>query len=140
MSATNMPDFELHPQLAADTLPVCSLPLCEVLLLNDANYPWLVLVPARANLRDFHDLSSDDMVTAGREISRASEALVGLLAPDKINVAALGNMVPQLHIHVIARFTDDAAWPSQIWGVVPAQEYESSALDTWLADLRRAFG
>jgi len=135
-----MPNFELHPQLAADSVPVCSWPLCEVLLLNDANYPWLVLVPARDGLRDFHDLSPDDMIAAGREISRASEALVELFAPDKINVAALGNMVPQLHIHVIARFTDDAAWPNPIWGVVPGEAYAPDALEARLADLRRAFG
>ncbi len=135
-----MPDFELHPQLAADTVPVATWPLCEVLLLNDANYPWLVLVPARPDLRDFHDLSPDDMVTAGREISRASEALVDLFAPDKVNVAALGNMVPQLHIHVVARFTTDAAWPNSIWGVVPAEAYGGDALDARCADLRRAFG
>lgn len=135
-----MPDFELHPQLAADTVSVAHWPLCEVLLLNDANYPWLVLVPARPDLRDFHDLSPDDMVAAGREISRASEALVDLFAPDKINVAALGNMVPQLHIHVVARFTTDAAWPNPIWGVVPPQAYAPDARDARRADLRRAFG
>ena len=135
-----MPDFELHPRLAADTVPVATWPLCEVLLLNDANYPWLVLVPARPDLRDFHELSPDDMVTAGREISRASEALVELFAPDKINVAALGNMVPQLHIHVVARHMHDAAWPNPIWGVVPAQAYEPDALADRVADLRRVFG
>lgn len=135
-----MPDFELHPQLAADTIPVATWPLCEVLLLNDANYPWLVLVPARPALRDFHELSPDDMVTVGREISRASTALVDLFAPDKINVAALGNMVPQLHIHVVARFTDDAAWPNPIWGVTPPLAYTPDALDARRADLRRAFG
>lgn len=133
-----MPEFELHPQLAADTVSVATWPLCEVLLLTDANYPWLVLVPARPDLRDFHELSPDDMVTAGREISRASEALVELFAPDKINVAALGNMVPQLHIHVVARFTDDAAWPNPIWGVAPALAYAPDALAGRLADLRRA--
>ena len=135
-----MHDFELHPQLAADTVSICSLRLCEVLLLNDSNFPWLVLVPARTDLRDLHHLSPDDMVTAGREISRASEVLVELFVPDKINVAALGNMVPQLHIHVVARFKDDAAWPNPIWGVVPAQAYVADELTTRLADLRRAVG
>ena len=135
-----MPDFELHPQLAADTVSVATWPLCEVLLLTDANYPWLVLVPVRPGLRDFHELSPDDMVTAGQEISRASEALEELFAPDKINVAALGNMVPQLHIHVVARFTDDAAWPNPIWGVAPPLAYAPDALDARLADLRRVFG
>lgn len=135
-----MSTFELHPQLAADTVSVATWPLCEVLLLNDANYPWLVLVPARADLRDFHDLSADDMVVAGEEISRASEALSTLFKPTKINVAALGNMVPQLHIHVIARFADDPAWPNPIWGIVPAEPYGTEALEKRLAVLRRAFG
>jgi diadenosine tetraphosphate (Ap4A) HIT family hydrolase len=134
-----MPYFELHPQLAADTVSVCAWPLCEVLLLNDANYPWLVLVPVRPDLRDFHDLSPDDMVTAGCEISRASEALASLFAADKINVAALGNMVPQLHIHVVARHTDDVAWPNPIWGAAPALPYTPDALDARLSDLRCVF-
>ncbi len=135
-----MAEFELHPQLAADTVPVATWPLCEVLLLNDANYPWLVLVPARTDLRDFHDLSPDDMVTAGHEISRASEALVKLFEPDKVNVAALGNMVAQLHIHVVARFTDDVAWPNPIWGVAPPLAYAPDARADRVTDLRRVFG
>ena len=134
-----MPEFELQPRLAADTVPVATWPLCEVLLLNDSNYPWLVLVPARADLRDFHDLAPDDMVTAGREISRASEAMVELFAPDKINVAALGNMVPQLHVHVIARFHDDGAWPGPVWGKLPPKPYDDAAMRATVAKLQNAF-
>jgi diadenosine tetraphosphate (Ap4A) HIT family hydrolase len=134
-----MSAFELHPQLAADTVAVATWPLCEVLLLNDANYPWLVLVPARPDLRDYHDLTADDMAVAGAEITRVSEALVALFAPTKINVAALGNMVPQLHIHVIARFADDPAWPNPIWGAVPTEPYGKEALDERVVALRRAF-
>ncbi|MDE0780462.1 MAG: HIT family protein [Alphaproteobacteria bacterium] len=132
--------FELHPQLAADTVPIVTWPLSEVLLINDANYPWLLLVPARDNLRDFDDLAPDDLRRASEETVRASKALKTAFAPDKINVGALGNMVPQLHIHVIARFIDDAAWPQPIWGVVPAQPYKADALEARLAVLRDAFG
>lgn len=135
-----MSAFELHPQLAADTVPVADWPLCQVLLINDATYPWLVLVPSKPDLRDFDDLSPDDMSLATGEITRASRALKALYGPAKINVAALGNMVPQLHIHVIARFEDDAAWPQPVWGVVPARTYDPDALLARLSELREAFG
>ena len=115
--------FELHPQLAADSYPLTTWPLCEVRVINDANYPWLVLIPRKPGLRDFDDLSPEDMVLAGEEIREASRALRQLYRPDKMNVAALGNQVPQLHIHVVARFEGDAAWPKPIWGVLPARPY-----------------
>lgn len=132
--------FQLHPQLAADTVPVANWPLCQVLLIKDANYPWLVLVPARDDLRDFDDLAPDDLQQASAEIVRASRALKTVFTPDKINVGALGNMVPQLHIHVIARFADDPAWPQPVWGVVPALPYTADALESRLTLLRDAFG
>ena len=133
-----MEEFELHPQLAADTVPVAEWPLCRVLLLNDASYPWLVLVPARPGLRDLHDLSPDDLAAATDEVVRASRALEALCSPDKLNVAALGNMVPQLHIHVIARFGNDPAWPKPVWGVIPAVPYGQDELDARLTALREA--
>jgi len=132
--------FQLHPQLAADTVPVANWPLCQVLLIKNANYPWLVLVPARDDLRDFDDLAPDDLQQASAEIVRASRALKTVFTPDKINVGALGNMVPQLHIHVIARFADDPAWPQPVWGVVPALPYSADALESRLTLLRDAFG
>jgi diadenosine tetraphosphate (Ap4A) HIT family hydrolase len=135
-----LPDmFELHPQLAADTVPVADWTLSRVLLINDATYPWLVLVPARTGLRNFDDLSPADMALASGEIVAASRALKSLYSPAKINVAALGNMVPQLHIHVIARFEDDAAWPKPVWGVAPAQPYAPDALSARLSELRETF-
>ena len=134
-----MPDFALDPTLARDTVPLEEWALCRVLLMNDARYPWLVLVPARAGLRDFHDLAPADMALATGEITRASKALQALFAPDKLNVAALGNMVPQLHIHVIARFKDDAAWPKPVWGVRPPEPYGEPALNERIDDLRGAF-
>ncbi len=132
--------FELHPQLAADTVEVARWPLCRVLLINDATYPWLVLVPERPGMRDLHELEGADMVQAMAEVTRASEALLRAFAPDKMNIAALGNQVPQLHIHVIARFTGDAAWPQPVWGVVPAAPYDATALAERLTILRREFG
>lgn len=133
-----MSGFELHSQLAADTMLVTDAPLCRVLLMNDANFPWLILVPRRAGLRDYHDLAPDDLASANAEIVRTSRALTALYTPDKINVAALGNMVPQLHIHVIARFSDDPAWPRPVWGVVPARAYAPEAMEARLDELRRA--
>lgn len=134
-----MTDFELHPQLVADTVSVATWPLCEVLLMDDANYPWLILVPRRAGLRDFHDLLPGDRVMAGEEIARASRALVALFDPVKMNVAALGNAVPQLHIHIVARYDSDPAWPGPIWGVVPAKPYDAAAREERMAALRGAF-
>ncbi len=131
--------FKLHPQLAADTIEVTNLDLCRVLLMNDATYPWLILVPERNGLKDLHDLEHADQSTCMMEIDRASRVLGDLHRPDKINVAALGNQVPQLHIHVIARFTSDAAWPNPVWGAGPAAAYAPNDLDRALAALRAGF-
>lgn len=132
-------EFHLHERLAADTLSLDRWPLCKVLLTKDATYPWLILVPRRVGLRDFDDLAPEDLNTAGREIVRASRALKAVFQPEKLNVAALGNQVPQLHIHVIARFIDDAAWPGPIWGVVPPRDYEATVFEARIAQLREAF-
>lgn len=135
----NASDFDLHPQLAADTIEVARWDCCRVLLMNDATYPWLILVPQRPDLRDLHDLAPADLALATAEIVRASQALERLFQPVKINVAALGNMVPQLHIHVIARFEEDPAWPQPVWGVAPAEPYGAGALAERLEALRGAF-
>jgi diadenosine tetraphosphate (Ap4A) HIT family hydrolase len=130
--------FTLHSQLAADTVEVTRGDCCRFLLMNDATYPWLILVPQRPALRDFHYLAEADMAATVAEIGTASRALQALFAPAKINVAALGNMVEQLHIHVIARQTGDAAWPKPVWGVVPARAYAPAALSLRVASLREA--
>ena len=114
----------LDPQLAADTVPVLDLPLCAVLLNDDANYPWLILVPRRAGVVELIDLSEDDRAQLMTEIARVSQALRSITACHKLNVAALGNAVRQLHVHVIARQTTDAAWPNPVWGRVPRKPYE----------------
>ena len=132
--------YTLHPQLSDETVPVCDLELCRVLLSRDANYPWLVLSPQRDGLRDLHDLNDADGIAILEEIRRCSQALVDLYRPDKMNVAALGNQVPQLHIHIIARFTTDPAWPGPVWGRVPAADYDDAARDSLISRLRAALG
>lgn len=131
--------FVLHERLEADTIEVCDWPFSKVLLMNDATYPWLILVPRRDALRDFHDLAPEDRPAMMDEIDRASVALEDVFAPDKMNVAALGNMVPQLHVHVIARFTSDQAWPGPVWGVVEAKPYGEAALEKAPDALRQSF-
>jgi diadenosine tetraphosphate (Ap4A) HIT family hydrolase len=131
--------FALHPQLAADTVEVAVLDLCRVQLMDDATFPWLILVPAVDGLKDLHDVSPAQDATLMAEVRQASQVLAAIHAPDKINVAALGNAVPQLHIHVIARFTTDAAWPKPVWGAAPRAPYETSARDQAVAKLRAAF-
>jgi diadenosine tetraphosphate (Ap4A) HIT family hydrolase len=118
-----MPAFSLDPQLDADTMPLGRLPLSRVLLMNDARYPWLILVPEKPDLAEIIDLSEPDQQQLMREIAAASQALKALFNPDKLNVGALGNRVRQLHIHVIARFVSDAAWAGPVWGVGQAQPY-----------------
>ena len=132
-----MPEFVLHETLAADTVVVTRWPLCRVLLMNDTRYPWLILVPARADMREIHNLSAVDQALLITEIDAASRALSQLYAPDKINVAAIGNIVPQLHIHVVARFRSDDAWPGPVWGAHPPLPYEMKDRDRALTGLRR---
>ena len=131
--------FVLHETLDVDTVHVIDWSLCRVLLMNDATYPWLILVPMREGLRDFHDVASADKPALIEEIDRASNALQRLHDPDKINIAALGNMVPQLHVHVIARFTTDPAWPRPIWGEGSVAPYKSAQLSDTVDALKMAF-
>ncbi len=120
--------FALHPQLADDTTPVIELPLCEVRLMDDANHPWLVLVPRVEGAVELLDLDDAQQQQLTREIASASRALQALFKPHKLNVAALGNLVPQLHVHVIARYTDDIAWPRPVWGMAAARPYAPEQL------------
>lgn len=134
-----MDRFELHPRLAADTLTVAELPLCRVLLMNDARYPWLILVPAVADISEIYALDAADQARLWREVSAVGEALMAYVGGDKLNVGALGNQVPQLHIHVIARFTDDAAWPGPVWGQGEARPYDDVTLSRRIEALRKRF-
>jgi diadenosine tetraphosphate (Ap4A) HIT family hydrolase len=115
--------FSLHPQLAEDTHFVTDLPLCRVLLMNESRYPWFILVPRRAGIREIHELTAAERSQLWAESDQLSRALMALFQPDKLNLAALGNMVPQLHLHHIARFRADAAWPAPVWGKFAPQAY-----------------
>jgi diadenosine tetraphosphate (Ap4A) HIT family hydrolase len=137
---TEVPAFPLHPQLAADTVPVGDLPLCRVLLSKDANYPWLILVPRRPGIVDLIDLAPADRATLSAEIDAVSRALKTISECEKLNVAALGNVVPQLHVHVIGRRHSDAAWPKPVWGAAPAIAYDLAVRDGFVTALRRALG
>jgi diadenosine tetraphosphate (Ap4A) HIT family hydrolase len=103
--------FQLHARLAEDSVHITDLPLSQLRLARDARFPWAILVPAKPDLREVHDLAPEDQGRLMAEIVMVSRALERLHGPDKINLGALGNLVPQLHVHVIARFVDDAAWP-----------------------------
>lgn len=120
--------FVLDPVLAKDTAEIGSLALCRVLLMRDARYAWLILVPARPGLVEIGDLGQADRHLLSDETDRAAAALARLYAPEKINIGALGNVVRQLHVHVVARTTDDPAWPGPVWGHSPAVDYAPDAM------------
>ena len=134
MNAPREP-WHLHPQLAEDTHPVASWPLCELRLMDDTNHPWLILVPRVAEATELTDLNADAQQLLVREIDRAARAL-GVFRPHKLNVAALGNLVPQLHVHVIARYQDDIAWPRPVWGTAAAKPYPPETLVERIRALR----
>ncbi|MBN8446234.1 MAG: HIT domain-containing protein [Gammaproteobacteria bacterium] len=121
-------NFELHAQLAKDSIWLADWPLCQLRLINDSNYPWFILVPRRANIRDVIDLSDEEQAQLWQESAKLSRLLRQKFSPEKLNLAALGNMVPQLHLHHVARFSSDAAWPSPIWGKVAAIPYTEQQL------------
>ena len=128
--------FELHHRLAADCFLIGDYALCRALLMDDARFPWVILVPRREDLKDLHNLDSADRAPLFNEIDAVSRTLEERHRADKINVAALGNQVPQLHVHVIARHIHDAAWPGPVWGSGPADPYPDGAAVA--ADLKRA--
>ncbi len=127
---------ELHPQLMKDCLLIGRFPLCRLLLMQDANYPWFILVPDREAVTEIHQLGADDR----RQLLSESCALATVLAEhfhaDKLNIAALGNVVPQLHVHHVVRYHDDPAWPAPVWGHTPAKPYTAKALDEVIDKLR----
>lgn len=125
--------FHLDAQLAADSLVLGDLALCRVLLANDSQYPWLILVPRRQDLREIHHLNSAEQQQLMAESCALAQLLESSVHAEKINVAALGNVVAQLHIHHVARFSNDAAWPAPIWGKLPAKPYAKphSQVSVW---------
>jgi diadenosine tetraphosphate (Ap4A) HIT family hydrolase len=131
-----MPDFALDPRLEADTLPVAELALCTVRLAKDARFPWLILAPKRPDIAEIIDLDDMDRAILFDEIVLVSRVLRTATRCHKLNVAALGNQVRQLHVHVIARFETDDAWPRPVWGTGEAVAYEPAARDRLIATLR----
>ena len=132
--------FLLDSQLDNDTHEIGRLPLSRVLLMNDARFPWVILVPERPDMAELIDLDAADRTQLWDEVARTSEALRALYGPDKLNVAALGNMVRQLHVHVVARFTSDPAWPKPVWGSGPPVSYEPHQLGIVGGRLAKALG
>lgn len=120
--------FELHHRLKEDCIEVGRFPLCLILMLNDANYPWFILVPRRESVEEIFELSDDDQLQLLKESSYLSKKLSAAFDADKMNVATLGNMVPQLHMHHIVRYKDDAAWPKPVWGQLPAVSYHDDEI------------
>ena len=131
--------FALHPRLAEDTVEVTRLPLCRVLLMKDRRFLWLLLVPEREGVREIAELPPADRAELIEEIARASDVLTRLFRPDKLNVGALGNVVPQLHVHVVARFSTDPAWPGPVWGSGTALPYTGGELEEIRELLAAAF-
>ena len=129
--------WSLDPKLAADTIPVGDLALSRVLLANDANYPWLILVPRMPGVTEITDLDPNEQVQLLGEIDAAARVLKAVTECEKLNIAALGNMVAQLHVHVIARRHSDAAWPKPVWGAVPPVTYNAGVRDGLIGALRR---
>ena len=128
-----MATFALDPRLAADTLAIGDLELCRVVLMNDARYPWLILVPRRPDLREIVDLGVGERAVLIEEIAEASRVLGELTGAEKLNIGAIGNLVSQLHVHVVARFAVDAAWPAPVWGRGTASRYAPEAARDFVA-------
>jgi diadenosine tetraphosphate (Ap4A) HIT family hydrolase len=131
------PAWVLHPQLERDTTPLGDLPLSRVLIINDANYPWLLLVPRRAETVELIELNEVERAQLMTEIALVSSALKEVTECDKLNVAALGNAVPQLHVHIIARRKTDKAWPKPVWGVVPPISHHAKELDRFMEAMKK---
>jgi diadenosine tetraphosphate (Ap4A) HIT family hydrolase len=131
--------FTLHAQLDADSTHIGDLSLCMLLMINDMNYPWFVLVPKREAMREIYQLSSEDRAQLLIESCTLSEVIEKAFRPIKMNVAALGNMVPQLHLHHIARFEEDVAWPNPVWGAVPSKPYDDETRAKIIDAVRRGF-
>jgi diadenosine tetraphosphate (Ap4A) HIT family hydrolase len=127
---------ELHPRLKQDCLLVGRFPLCRLLLMRDANYPWFILVPDREGITEIHELSEQDQVQLVRESSLLAATLAECFQAHKLNIAALGNVVAQLHVHHIVRYTHDPAWPAPVWGRVEPRPYGEQELQGVMARLK----
>ncbi|SDO51157.1 Diadenosine tetraphosphate (Ap4A) hydrolase [Halomonas shengliensis] len=123
-----MDHFEPDARLVEDSYPVTELPLCQLRLMNDTRFPWLVLIPRRRGVSEVFELDEADQQQLWREAGRLGRAFKTLMEADKLNVASLGNLVPQLHLHLVLRREGDAAWPGPVWGQGEAEHYDLDAL------------
>ncbi len=130
--------FTIHPTLLADSHEVDELPFCSLRLMDDSRWPWMILVPHIAGAREIIDLDASDQQALLAEIVRVGRALETTVQPDKLNVASLGNVVSQLHVHVIARFTNDAAWPRPVWGIGERVPYAEARRNEFIREFRNA--
>ncbi|MGD0959792.1 MAG: HIT domain-containing protein [Methylomonas sp.] len=133
-----MTNFQLHPRLQQDTLVVGQFTLSGLFMMNDCNYPWFILVPMRAGITEIYQLSQADRQTLWAESCLLAEKLQLIYQPDKLNIASIGNIVSQLHLHHVARFRRDLAWPAPVWGKFPAQPYPEERADAEIAKMRAA--
>jgi diadenosine tetraphosphate (Ap4A) HIT family hydrolase len=115
--------FQLHPRLRQDCIAIGRFELCQLLMMNDSHYPWFILVPAKADIQEIYQLSKPEQLTLLEESSYLAENLAALYKADKMNIAAIGNLVPQLHLHHIVRYRNDKAWPDPVWGKFAALPY-----------------
>ena len=120
--------FKLHPRLIQDSIPVGEFELSNLLIHRDASYPWFILVPKKPDITEIYHLSNQERMQLIKESCLLAETMAKLSAPDKINIAALGNMVPQLHVHHVARYKNDASWPNPVWAAAPQTEYKKDKL------------
>ncbi len=139
LAATLRAMFRLHERLAADTTEITRAKLCRVLLMEDRRFPWLILVPQREGIVEIPRLWDADQDQLWREILLAQRVLEAVCRPDKLNLGALGNLVPQLHIHVVGRFRADAAWPGPVWGAGEAEAYGEAEREELINRLREGF-
>ncbi len=128
--------FQLHPQLNTDCIKLGQFELCQLLLMNDNQFPWFILVPKKTGVKEIYQLSKADRLLLTEESNYLAENLALLYKADKLNIAAIGNLVPQLHIHHIVRYQSDKAWPAPVWGKFEAISYTETQLITTIADIK----
>ena len=131
-----MSEFELNDRLEADSIAVAALELCDVRLMNDSRYCWLLLIPRRGGVEEWHELAEADAIQLSREVRKISAVLKSFTGADKINVAAIGNMVRQMHVHVVSRQEGDATWPGTVWNSGDAVRYGTREAEALAIDLR----
>ncbi len=133
-----MSPFQLHPRLQQDCFSVGQFTLSRILMMNDNQYPWFILVPQRKGIKEIYELSQSDRQLLIDESCLLAKTMVELYRPDKLNIAAIGNLVPQLHVHHVARYQTDIAWPGPIWGKFPVSSYAGQTAELQIARLRES--